>query len=141
VWGQGENCPHKPEWHCEAHGECRGCECGCDTVDFEPYLTKQEVHFDWRAEDPASDLFMPKGSDNLIRFEPDFPPASIPNEAIPHLAGFINALKPAHYREAAASLRAIADHMPGRSPEFVRGVRYAANLMAHTADDLGAGDG
>lgn len=33
VWGQGAACPHKPEWHCERHGECRGCECGCDTVD------------------------------------------------------------------------------------------------------------
>jgi len=32
VWGQGANCPHRPEWHCETHGECRGCECGCDTV-------------------------------------------------------------------------------------------------------------
>lgn len=31
-WGQGADCPHRPEWHCEAHGECRGCECGCDTV-------------------------------------------------------------------------------------------------------------
>lgn len=32
VWGQGAACPHKPQWHCENHGECRGCECGCDTV-------------------------------------------------------------------------------------------------------------
>lgn len=32
VWGQGADCPHRPEWHCESHGECRGCECGCDTV-------------------------------------------------------------------------------------------------------------
>lgn len=32
VWGQGADCPHLPEWHCEHHGECRGCECGCDTI-------------------------------------------------------------------------------------------------------------
>lgn len=38
-WGQGENCAHKPEWRCEDHGECRGCECGCDTVNPEPDLT------------------------------------------------------------------------------------------------------
>lgn len=31
-WGQGKDCPHRPEWHCSSHGECRGCECGCDTV-------------------------------------------------------------------------------------------------------------
>jgi hypothetical protein len=37
---------------------------------------------------------------------------------------------------AAASLHTIADHMPNRSPEFVRGVRYAATLLGHTADDL-----
>lgn len=32
VWGQGADCPHRPEWHCESHGECRGCECGCNTA-------------------------------------------------------------------------------------------------------------
>jgi hypothetical protein len=45
------------------------------------------------------------------------------------------AAKPAHLREAAASLRTIAEHMPGYHPEFVRGVLYAATLLGHTADD------
>jgi hypothetical protein len=44
-------------------------------------------------------------------------------------------------RDASISIHTIADHMPGRHPEFVRGVRYAATLLSHTADDLGAGDG
>jgi len=22
-------CEHLPEWHCDPHGECRMCECGC----------------------------------------------------------------------------------------------------------------
>jgi len=50
------------------------------------------------------------------------------------------AAKAATLRDASASIHAIADHMPGKHPEFVRGVRYAATLLGHTADDLGAGD-
>jgi hypothetical protein len=36
------NCPHLPEWHCESHGECRGCECGCDTVN--PEVETDPLH-------------------------------------------------------------------------------------------------
>ena len=42
-------------------------------------------------------------------------------------------------RHAANSINAIALYMPGRHPEFVRGVRYAATLLGHTADDLAEG--
>jgi len=42
-------------------------------------------------------------------------------------------------RQASVSVHTIADHMPGRHPEFVRGVRYVANLLGHTADDMGVG--
>lgn len=48
VWGQGAACPHKPQWHCERHGECRGCECGCDTVN--PPLEELEGDDDYLGE-------------------------------------------------------------------------------------------
>jgi hypothetical protein len=52
------------------------------------------------------------------------------------------ALRPVHYREAAASLRAIADHMPDTSSaaDLRPGIHYAATLIGHTADDLTEGD-
>lgn len=56
-------------------------------------------------------------------------------------AGPEKSAQAATLRDASTSIRTIADHMPGRHPEFVRGVRYAATLLGHTADDLGAGDG
>lgn len=59
----------------------------------------------------------------LLRAEPDYPPATIPNQAMPYLAGFINALKAAHYREAAASLRLL-------------GHDAAADRLDSTAKDL-----
>jgi hypothetical protein len=53
------------------------------------------------------------------------------------------ALRPVHYREAAASLRAIADHMPDTSSarDLRPGIHYAATLLGHTATDLEDGDG
>jgi hypothetical protein len=27
----GDECPHRPEWTCPEHAECRACECGCNT--------------------------------------------------------------------------------------------------------------
>jgi hypothetical protein len=49
-----------------------------------------------------------------------------------------DAAKPGHLREAAASLRTIADHMPDTSSaaELRPGIEYAATLLGHTADDL-----
>jgi len=46
------------------------------------------------------------------------------------------ALRPVHLHEAAASLKTIAAHMPGRSQEFLDGVAYAATLIGHTATDM-----
>jgi hypothetical protein len=78
-------------------------------------------------------------TDHVLSFapEPTYPPATIPHETMPHLAAFINALKTAHYREAAASLRVIADHMPdtASAAELRPGIEYAATLLGHTADD------
>jgi hypothetical protein len=53
-----------------------------------------------------------------------------------------DAAKPGHLREAAASLRAIADHMPDTSSaaELRPGIHYAATLIGHTADDLTEGE-
>jgi uncharacterized protein (DUF433 family) len=106
---------------------CTGTACDCPRL--EPFLERREIR-----------------SPYSVSFEtqlPPFPPATIPNEAMPHLVGFINALKPAHLREAAASLRAIADHMPDTASarELRPGIEYAATLLAHTADDEGDGDG
>jgi len=27
----GDDCPHRPEWTCPEHDECRACECNCNT--------------------------------------------------------------------------------------------------------------
>lgn len=27
----GSECPHRPEWTCPEHAECRACECTCNT--------------------------------------------------------------------------------------------------------------
>lgn len=54
-------------------------------------------------------------------------------------AGPETSAQAATLRDASTSIRTIADHMPGRHPEFVRGVRYAATLLGHTADDLTEG--
>ena len=38
----GDECPHRPEWSCPDHGECRACECDCNTYNAdleEPDLT------------------------------------------------------------------------------------------------------
>jgi hypothetical protein len=56
-------------------------------------------------------------------------------------AGPETSAQAATLHQASASIHTIADHMPGRHPEFVRGVRYVATLLGHTADDTGAGDG
>jgi len=76
-----------------------------------------------------------------INHTPDYPPATIPNEAMPHLVGLINALKVAHLNEAAMSLRTIADRMPdtASAAELRPGIEYAATLLGHTADDLTEG--
>jgi hypothetical protein len=52
-------------------------------------------------------------------------------------------MRPIHLHEAAASLRAIADHMPDTASarELRPGIAYAATLLGHTADDEGDGDG
>lgn len=55
-------------------------------------------------------------------------------------AGPKTSAQAATLHQASASIHTIADHMPGYHPEFVRGVRYAATLLSHTADDMGAGD-
>jgi len=51
-------------------------------------------------------------------------------------AGPETSAQAATLRDASASIHTIADHMPGRHPEFVRGVRYVATLLGHTADDM-----
>jgi uncharacterized protein (DUF433 family) len=199
-WGQGKSCPHKPEWRCEAHGECRGCECGCNTVNprldpdsavwafpnahlipaalvesvpgvrgGEPVMRGTRV--------PAADVAglladglpwsevheyypsvpLPEGTvctgkscdcriirtEHQIEFasEPTYPPALLPNEAMEPLAAFINALKSVHLREAAASLRAIAQARLATAPDPVAvaralGIEDAAHLIESTARDL-----
>jgi hypothetical protein len=70
-----------------------------------------------------------------------------PNTADPYTgrgtgeAGPETSAQAATLHQASASIHTIADHMPGYHPEFVRGVRYVATLLGHTADDMGAGDG
>ena len=61
-------------------------------------------------------------------------PESGTGEAGPETSAQADAL-----RHAANSINAIALYMPGKHPEFVRGVRYAATLLGHTADDLTEG--
>jgi hypothetical protein len=76
----------------------------------------------------------------------EFPPATIPHEAMPHLAGFVNALKPFHFREAAASIRAMADADEAAKPpigceiNYLRGLRRAADLLDSTAKDPEGGE-
>ncbi len=77
----------------------------------------------------------------VIHTEPAYPPATIPNEALPYIAGFINALKAFHYREAAASLRVIVERRTSdqASPDLqlhLDGIRYAAERLDSTAKDL-----
>jgi hypothetical protein len=48
--------------------------------------------------------------------------------------------RPVHLREAADSLAQIADAATAHTPEWRDGVRYAASLLRHTADDLTEGD-
>lgn len=52
------------------------------------------------------------------------------------------ALRPVHYRESAASLQGIADHWPdtASADDLRPGLRYAAALLDHTADDLTEGN-
>jgi len=46
------------------------------------------------------------------------------------------AARPGHLRDAADSLRAIAEASTAHTEEWRAGVLYAASLLAHTADDL-----
>ena len=55
-------------------------------------------------------------------------------------AGPETSAQAATLHQASASIHTIADHMPGKHPEFVRGVRYAATLLGHTATDLEDGE-
>jgi hypothetical protein len=78
----------------------------------------------------------------LLQFEPSYPPTTIPHEAMPYLAGFVNALKPLHLNDAATSLEAIATAERGRlhtgegmSLETIQGIEYAADLLRSTARD------
>jgi hypothetical protein len=50
-------------------------------------------------------------------------------------------MRPVYYREAAASLRAIAEHMPdtASAASLRPGIEYAATLLSHTTDDLTEG--
>ena len=77
----------------------------------------------------------------VIHTEPAYPPATIPNEALPYIAGFINAIKAFHYREAAASLRVIVERRTSdqASPDLqlhLDGIRYAAERLDSTAKEL-----
>lgn len=84
-WGQGQNCPHRPEWHCETHGECRGCECGCDTVNPEPDPA-------WAIE-LVPGVWVASGRQN--------------GKTGAAIAAAVEAAKPAHYLDAAADLRKV----------------------------------
>jgi hypothetical protein len=121
--------PAGPETGTGGLNRHRDAEAGDAAADFKPGTPAEWIMHADRAP--------------LFRTEPDFPPATIPHEAMPHLAGFINALKASHLHEAAASLRAIAEHMPDTSSaaELRPGIRYAATLLGHTATDLEDGDG
>jgi len=51
-------------------------------------------------------------------------------------------LTPNLLASSAAAIRYIGEHgLPGKSEDFMAGVRFTATLLGHTADDLGAGDG
>jgi len=69
---------------------------------------------------------------------PLWSPWSLPQDprGVTGEAGPETSAQAATLRDASASIHTIADHMTRRHPEFVRGVRYAATLLGHTADDL-----
>jgi uncharacterized protein (DUF433 family) len=73
---------------------------------------------------------------------PDFEPALIPNEAMPSLARFINALKARHYLDAAASIRKLADADENAEPpiggevNYLLGMRRAAERLESYVRDL-----
>lgn len=94
-----------------------------------------------KAQNPAQALQDPNQWTIALQPTPDFEPAFIPNEAMPPLAGFVNALKAQHDREAAASLRTIADARLATAPDALayaraEGIAEAARLLDSVARDL-----